>query len=324
MRKPMNFLDVLSTNFLICEEMIAEHGEDSGLEEFNEIAGAFGAFDGCGGLGAMAYPRMQNKTGAYLSSRIVSSAVKEWFEEGCRAGEWNCSILQKRITEYMNFCVSKAGDTAVRIKGSMIRTFPTTMAAVVCYYKADTLYSKHIWAGDSRTYMLKPAGLVQVSRDDVEGEDALSNLSNDGVLTNVISADGRFELHCRNISSKSACILIAATDGCFGYLSSPMMFEYILIDTLIRAKNVNEWQQLLQQEIGQYSEDDYTLSLAAFGYEDFDSLKQNYVKRHEVIAQIVKQFDAADEEGKLAVWKEYSERYYAGHWHGGDSGRSEY
>lgn len=317
MSEPVNFLDIVSTHFLICEEMIAEHGEDSGLEEFNECAGIFGVFDGCGGLGAMAYPRMQNKTGAYLSSRIVSAAVKDWFEESCQKGVWDRDALQFKISDYMNFCVPNCGDTAVRIKGSMIRTFPTTMAVVACYYASGKLYTKHIWAGDSRTYILTPRGLMQISRDDVEGEDALSNLSNDGVLTNVVSADGKYLLHCRDISGKSPCIMIAATDGCFGYLSSPMMFEYILIDTLIRSGNVNEWRQMLLQELGQYSEDDYTLSLAVFGYADFNSLKEDYTARQNALLHIIQRFDASDEDGKRAVWKDYCKHYYAGHKRGG-------
>ena len=36
--------------------------------------------------------------------------------------------------------------------------------------------------------MLNEKGLHQLSRDDVEGEDAFSNLSDDGVLKNVITS----------------------------------------------------------------------------------------------------------------------------------------
>lgn len=317
MSEPVNFLDVVGTHFLICEEKIAGHGEDSGLEEFNECAGIIGVFDGCGGLGAMAYPQMQSKTGAYLSSRIVSAAVKEWFEDGCQRGTWDSEALKSWIADYMEYCVPNCGDTALRIKGSMVRTLPTTMAVIACGYEAGKLYTRHIWAGDSRTYMLRPQGLMQISRDDVEGEDALSNLSNDGVLTNVVSADGAYTLHSRDISPKVPCVAIAATDGCFGYLSSPMLFEYILIDTLLRAKNVTEWRQMLLQELGQYSEDDYTLSMAVFGYEDFESLQMDYTARKKTLLRIIQQFDAADEDGKAAVWNNYCKHYYASHRRGG-------
>ena len=34
-----NFIDTLSTHFLICQEMIEGKGEDSGFEEFNELGG---------------------------------------------------------------------------------------------------------------------------------------------------------------------------------------------------------------------------------------------------------------------------------------------
>lgn len=311
----MNFLDVLSAHFLICEEMIAAHGEDSGLEQFNEYAGIFGVFDGCGGLGAMAYPQMQNKTGAYLASRVVGAAVKDWFEQSCRKAEYNCGDLKFRISKYMEFCVKNCGNTAVRIKGSMIRTFPTTLAVIACCFEADGLHARHIWAGDSRTYMLHPRGLMQISRDDVDGEDAMSNLSNDGVLTNVVSADGNWKLHEINIAIKAPCVLLAATDGCFGYLSSPMMFEYILIDTLLKAKNVNEWRKILIQELGRYSEDDFTLSLAVFGYADFESLKRDYMARQRALACIIQSFNDADEDGKAAIWNDYCMSYYSAYQH---------
>lgn len=309
--KTYGFLDSLSTHFLICEEKIEEHGEDSGLEAINECAGVFGVFDGCGGLGAMSYPRMQNKTGAYLASRIVSAAVLAWFEEGCRSGAWDCNILKKWITEYMDFCAAGCGSTAVKIKGSMVRTLPTTIAAIVCSYGAGGLRMSHIWAGDSRTYILLPGGLVQISRDDVDGEDALSNLSNDGVLTNVVSADSAYTLHCRGLFKKGPCVVLAATDGCFGYLSSPMMFEYFLIDTMLCARNVREWRELLLHRIGECSGDDYTLSLAVFGYETFAHLQKDYELRRNTLAGILQQFEAADEEGKLVIWENYRKHYYA-------------
>ena len=46
----VNFIDVVSTHFSFCHEMIEDKGEDSGFEAFNEVAGIVGAFDGCGGL----------------------------------------------------------------------------------------------------------------------------------------------------------------------------------------------------------------------------------------------------------------------------------
>lgn len=74
-----------------------------------------------------------------------------------------------------------------------------------------------IWAGDSRGYVLSDMGLAQVTKDDIDDSvDALDNISNDGVLTNVVSADGNYILHSKQIKIKDKIIIFNATDGCFG------------------------------------------------------------------------------------------------------------
>lgn len=311
MRRIINFLDVVSTHFLICEEMFTDNGEDSGLKIFNEYAGLIGVFDGCGGLGAMRYPKIKNKTGAYLASRVVNGAVKDWFEENCAAHtEWDCDKLKYKIAERLNVCRSNCGDVSFRMKGTMISLFPTTMAVIVAYMKENRLFSKHIWAGDSRTYILSQDGLAQVSKDDIEGEDAFSNLSNDGILTNVVAADKKYRLHSTELAIDKPCILLTATDGCFGYVSSPMMFEYMLLSSLDRAENVYEWQNNLKRQLKEYSEDDYTLSMTALKYESFYDLKHAFAIRYKYIEEIVNKFESVQSERKEMLWKDYSKQYY--------------
>ena len=45
-----DFLELLSTHFLICNDKIIGNGEDCGYEAYTSEAGIMGAFDGCGGL----------------------------------------------------------------------------------------------------------------------------------------------------------------------------------------------------------------------------------------------------------------------------------
>ena len=309
-----NFIDTLSTHFLICQEMIEGKGEDSGFEEFNELGGISCVCDGCGGLGALSYPMAENKTGAYLASRITGGAVKTWFDDSIeRDSVFDVQSLKQMIFTWLKSCEARSGSTGIKMKGSMIRPFPTTLACTVAYKQRNRIVTKHIWAGDSRTFFLTPKGLQQISEDDIDGEDALSNISNDGVLTNIVTADGKFELHEKEIAINEPCILFAATDGCFGYLSSPMMFEYLILDALYKADNIESWKKNICSFIGEFSEDDYTFSLMAFGYDSFRSMKQAYVDRHDYIGNIAVTFESATDQEKQRLWENYRGVYYGLH-----------
>ena len=81
--------------------------------------------------------------------------------------------------------------------------------------------------------------MAQVTKDDIDDSvDALDNISNDGVLTNVVSADGNYILHSKQIKIKDKIIIFNATDGCFGYLKTPMEFEYLILQTLLSSDNI--------------------------------------------------------------------------------------
>lgn len=307
----VNFIDVVSTHFSFCHEMIEDKGEDSGFEAFNEVAGIVGAFDGCGGLGAKKYPEADDKTGAYLASRTTGGAVKKWFDDCCDGGMgFNVEALKREIDIRLRTGERYCGNAGIKMKGTMVRDFPTTLAVVVAHISDKNIVTEHIWAGDSRTYMLNANGLMQISVDDIDGEDALSNISNDGVLTNVISSDGRYELHHRGVKVTEPCLLFAATDGCFGYLSSPMMFEAFILDALINAENIEDWKQRLHDNLGTYSGDDYTFGLMAFGFESFFDMKNLYSERYKYIADIAQRFESADEGQKEKIWNEYAAKYY--------------
>lgn len=306
-----SFLDLLSTHFLICNDKIKGKGEDSGLEVYTSDSGIMGVFDGCGGLGAKSCPAISGSTEAYLASRAVGGAVKQWFYSNAAAGgNWSQNELKAAIIANLEICQRFSGGTESKLKGSMVRPFPSTIATVRFKVSDKELVTEHIWAGDSRTYVLDKYGLAQVSVDDIRGEDAMSNLTRDGVLTNVISADKRFVLHHHTFIPKRPCIIFCATDGCFGYLSSPMEFEDRLLSSLVKASNVAEWQQQLSDDIFDRAGDDQTIALAAFGFDNFDELKRHYFDRYIAIHKIVWEFIQADQEKRQLLWEAYKPDYY--------------
>ena len=245
---PPCFFPAIDFGLEVFKEKIPENGEDSYLYLFLKKTGVVGVFDGCGGSGARQYERFKRKTGAYMASRTVSAAFRDWFVEfmeGNTSDSKNYSELLQRIVEYLSIC-QKIGGSATALKGSLAKIFPTTAAVITFIEDSAGINATCLWAGDSRCYLLDTEGLKQLTEDDLGGFDAMENLSADGVLTNTISLSKKFEIHQKNLTVSGPAILFTATDGCFGYVSTPMEFEHLLLDTLLKSKSVEEWEKILQ------------------------------------------------------------------------------
>ncbi len=174
-----------------------------------------------------------------------------------------------------------------------------------------------IWAGDSRVYLLDKNGLAQLSRDDLLSRDAFSNLSDDGAMTNVLAADGDFVLHHKVMEIYEPAIVFAASDGIFGYIQSPMEFEYILLDTILQSSGISELKENLKQVFGEYAADDYTFACMSFFCETYKNTLKMIQKRHAFLKKkyMVPIEDGAreDDEQLLELWEEYKgnyERFY--------------
>lgn len=289
----------LNAIFTVAEEMVKDNGEDCFYYEAIDNNFIIAALDGCGGSGSKKYENYSGKTGAYIASRAVCGGVKAWFCESNKDSE-----LKNHVNEALSVCKQHA-DKAGRIMGSLGKAFPTTAAIITGELKSSCIDVNCYWAGDSRCYILDASGLHQLTTDDLDGQDAMSNLTNDGVMTNVINASTSFEIHSKKLSFENPCILLTATDGCFGYLNSPMEFEHLLIDSLVKAKNMTEWKISLNERMNKVTGDDYTLCVAICGFADFEDIRTNFVKRNEYITEkyINSQTDVND------MWNLYKEDY---------------
>ena len=187
------------------------------------------------------------------------------------------------------------------------------------------------WAGDSRVYLLTPQGLAQLTEDDLGGIDAMENLTDDGVLTNMISLSKVFEIHTGHVSMDRPGFIFAATDGCFGYLSTPMEFEYLLLETMLNSDCVSTdnsgvsdawmtrlaekirlgWQEKLSEEIGKIAGDDYTISGYAIGFSSFEEMKKAFIGRANILySQYISGLNEKSYDEKYALWKQYKENYH--------------
>lgn len=291
-----------------CEEAKPDLGEDSFLVRIDEKRIMLGVFDGCGGSGAKVYPSFDGHTGAWVASRAAAAAAGEWFmavgseEESEDSKNYS---LADHIADALQSCKDQVPEKGMLL-GSLSRDFPTTVALFYKEIEGDeTIFE---WCGDSRCYVLDEDGLHQVTTDDSAVPDAMQNLREDAPMNNVASASAPFVLHRKCLGIKKPSFVFAATDGCFGYLTSPMAFEDLMLRSLLHAKNPSAWENRIKEELRKTAGDDYTLTGLAFGFSSFDDMKRLFVKR---LKYLEKNYSLSDGDEKLllAQWEKYKAGY---------------
>jgi serine/threonine protein phosphatase PrpC len=285
---------------------VLDHGEDSDpiLRDGPDL-GLLAVFDGMGGAGGTVYETPDGpRSGAYLASRIARDVVEQrmlqllvpdWNLKGQAAAEdLRRSVqeaLQERLTEL------KAPKSGLRSR--LLRALPTTMAVIALQrtHRSGSKWLCHVfWAGDSRAYVFEPGGARQLMVDDLrEPSDAMANLRRDSVVSNAMSADTDFTVNYRRVELEAPFLLVCATDGCFGYVPSPMHFEHLVLAPLTTTRTVEAWSEAVQREIAAVTGDDAAMSLMGVGA-DLRELRSLYAPR---VAELKQQFtEPIDELGE--------------------------
>ena len=131
------------------------------------------------------------------------------------------------------------------LRSRLLRALPTTMALVALQrtQPGGPTWAGHVlWAGDSRAYVFEPAGARQLSTDDLRDPgDAMANLHHDSVVSNAMSADTEFHVNYRRVELQAPFLVVCATDGCFGYVPTPMHFEHLVLEALRAARSTEAW-----------------------------------------------------------------------------------
>ncbi len=270
------FYDHLDMMAVLAEEMIDGRGEDSFLGRIRQDSALVGVFDGAGGLGSRTYEQFREHTGAYMASRMVCGAVRSWYRDAYDTVRSSADELTASLNRYITDAYaagSSYGQSNLKIRGSMVRDFPTTAAIALAQQVQEGIRLHIWWAGDSRVYLMDAEGLAQLTQDDVDIEDALSNLYEDGVMTNLLSSDGRYTLHYRCLTINRPTIVFAATDGCFGYIPSPMEFEYTVLNALTESRSPEEFEQRLKKSFHDATGDDFSFGMLSFFHETYEGLR---------------------------------------------------
>lgn len=285
--------------FCVAREAVPGSGEDSWCYSYCNEKALIGVFDGSGGSGAQRYQSYGGRTGAYVASRAVSGAVQTWFEADAK------NPIEDVIGRALQTCEQYSQAEKSRIRGSLRKNFPTTMAILKITAGNNSVHAECLWAGDSRCYACDADGLHQLSTDDVDNVDAMENLTDDCVLRNVINTSVPYFINTKTVSVKKPCIFLTATDGCFGYLLSPMHFEYLIVDTLCASNSIDEWKKALDQRLSECAGDDYSLCVAGYGYATFKAMKESFYSRREYL---LRRYITSGEDPHMS-WRSYKPQY---------------
>lgn len=247
--------------------------------------------DGLGGGGQNVYfIDGEKRTSAYLGSRIISAACREFisvhYEEFCENMQnpvFLVSELKTVISNSLNHYVTEKKLKNI-VRGKSIQMLPSTLAAIIYKHFEDHTDVLVVSAGDSRAFVLTPEnGLQQISRDDVF--DNVDAFVKSGTMTNNIRQDGEFHINYGYYVLPPKCILFVCTDGCFDYISTPMELEYRLDYSIIKCGDpLNSESNDLGEFLGNVLEksglkDDCTLAGAVLGYTDSENTKNLFLRR---------------------------------------------
>jgi serine/threonine protein phosphatase PrpC len=264
---------------------IPDQGEDSDpiLRDGPDL-GLIAVFDGMGGAGGTVYETPDGRrSGAYLASRLARDVVERRMLE-LLVPDWNlngkaaASDLQRSVQQALRQRLQQLNAPPSGLRSRLLRALPTTMALVALQraQPGGTAWGCHVlWAGDSRAYVFEPTGARQLTTDDLRDPgDALANLRRDSVVSNAMSADTDFHVNYRKVKLRAPFLVVCATDGCFGYVRTPMHFEHMVLSHLENARSTEAWSSSLQAEIAAVTGDDAAMSMLGVGagFKEFQEL----------------------------------------------------
>ena len=268
------------------KEYEGEDADPISIVDSNLNWGVVGVFDGMGGAGAKKYKHIESgeeHTSAYWGARIVRNSVADLIDErplGISPVEWLKNHLHDSIKKTLDEKINDFSNANGIVLSKMTRKLPTTMAMSGYEITDGNAEITTFWAGDSRVYIIFKDTIKVLTIDDADAEDGdpFSPMNMDLAMNNAISQEREFRINKSflkiKISHDDPFMLIAATDGCFGYYKNPIEFETMLRNSLAKANDCNEYLNNIQQSIiDNIQQDDFSISIVGFGSNTFEDYK---------------------------------------------------
>ncbi len=295
----MNIGDVFDSVAQVCCKPRGIKGEDAFAYNLArpDVHG-LAVFDGCGGAGAWKYPEFKNATGAFVAAQRMAGVFQNWFQGILPPLLSQPQLLADNFqnTAEAHLQQLKQSCAPMGVAGSLVKSFPCT-AAIAMMHMSDTNRPTltALNAGDSRVYYLTPEyGLVQLTKDDSRGEpDALKSLRENAPLSNLLNADKPFWVVARQIQISLPCAVLCATDGIFGFVRSPMDFEYLLLKAIMDADSIASFEECFEERIREITGDDSTCLLAFYGWNSYAKIRNALKKRFEYVGRLINELNSA-------------------------------
>lgn len=267
-----------------------DYGEDADPYvnvDTNRNWGVISVFDGMGGAGARKYKHAdtgEEHTSAWWASRYVKEAVETLMSSRVK-GESPITFLEANlkdaIVNKLNEVIKHFPAANAPLLSKMMRKLPTTMALCAYFIDEKEITINCYWSGDSRVYMFDKNKMYFLTKDDADAADGdpFSPANMDLAMNNTICQDRDFVINKSTLSvprtPDNPLVLIAATDGCFGYFKNPIEFEHTIRQTLDASKQFDDWMPLIKKAIiDNIQQDDFSMTLVEIGDTDFNSTKE--------------------------------------------------
>lgn len=316
----MRISDVLSSFAEICYKPLGEKGEDALAYNLSRPdMHAQAVFDGCGGAGAWKYPEYRNASGAFVAAQSMAKLFLAWFD----SQSVSALASPRELADSFHHAADERLQALKRqcapmgVAGSLVKSFPCTASvAITAREERDSILLTALNAGDSRVYFLSPScGLIQLTQDDSRGHpDALQNLRDNAALSNLLNADKPFQVSVRQARIKLPCAVICATDGVFGFLRSPMDFEYMLLKALLSASSMAAFEQLFESAVREAAGDDSICLVSFYGWNSYDGIRNDLQQRFAYVRRLIDRMDDAGEDRTAAeqvilqTWQAYKKQ----------------
>jgi serine/threonine protein phosphatase PrpC/TolA-binding protein len=310
---------MMNNTFLlnISLETSSGNGEDCHLVYQNGLPKTFvfGVFDGLGGRSA----GFDGLKGGQIASKKASEITKKILDQ--YYGKLTLTVASEIQSAICHSLKRDADDKMQksRLSGKLAgKRLCTTISLASITEKSEDFYEIGLtWMGDSRIYFLGAnQGLQQLTFDDLEvAKDAFQMIREDPPMSQYLTADTSADWHIHYSTEQiheKGCIL-ACTDGCFQYLSTPWEFELLLLQTLCESSSISEWENTLSQKYEQIKQDDVSLLIYFIGFTSFESIKEYYKYRLQHLFTLYENQDdkLTDFDNLRRVWDIYRVSYEA-------------